>query len=140
MTMPETVELLGSVAATMPETVEMLGSEHPVRLPGFVEREDLVVAWAKHRFDGMILRRVYGAAIGLCTSLGAASGAKYHASKCDVLTYGGLVYGYLREQGATVEQVCGVGSAIVNPLSEQLFPREAEVAETAGFTAAEAVG
>jgi hypothetical protein len=120
----------------MPATVELLGNERTVALPGFTEREELAAAYAQHAEDPMGLRRVYGAVIGLCTSLGAASGANWRASKCDVLTYGGSVYGYLREHGATVGDVAEVGISILAPLMVQLFPREAEVAEQAGFTPA----
>ena len=120
----------------MPATVELLGNERTVALPGFTEREELAYAYGQNQEDGIMLRRVYGAVIGLCTSLGAAAGANWRASKCDVLTYGGTVYGYLREQGADVEAISEVGISILAPLMVQLFPREAEVAEQAGFTAA----
>lgn len=121
--MEETVE--------MPESVEILASQHPIVLPNFTAREELVCAHAVHKDDGMALRRVYGAVLGLCTSLGAASRASFARSKFDVLAYGGDVYGYLREQGAAIEDLVEAGAAILVPLAIELFPREEEVADRA---------
>ena len=118
----------------MPEKIEVVERVWPVSLPGFTEREELVAALSKHQSDGLMLRRVYAAAIGLCSGVGALTQVSYARCGHDVLTYGGKVYAYLREHGASVDVVSETGFELLIPMARQLFPREEEVAEQAGFT------
>lgn len=80
-----------------------------MRLPLFVEREELFAAWAPLQAAAggapdvaavLALCRVYGAALGLSTAIGKASKADYTARKNDPIAYGGDVYSFLRENGA----------------------------------------
>ena len=120
----------------MPQTIAIIGNAHPVSLPSFTVREELAAAFAEQQDNGMKLRRVYAAAIGLCTSLGSAARASYPKAGCDPLVYGDPVYAYLREKGASVEDVASVGVELLVPMLEALFPREEEVDAQAGFTPA----
>lgn len=118
----------------MIETVAILGRQHVASLPNFAARESLVLAayeWsdaADHRGY-----RIYAAAIGLSTGLGRAAKADFARSKYDILTYGGDVYSWLREQGATAVQIVEAGLPLVRSYAEAIFPRQAEVEEVVGF-------
>ena len=120
----------------MPETIEVLGRKYPVTLPSFTIREELAAAFAEHQSDGMMLRRVYAAAIGSCSQAATASRASYAKCGHNPLTFGGEIYAYLREKGASVEDVASVGVELLVPMLEALFPREEEVDAQAGFTPA----
>ena len=110
----------------------------PVRLPSFADREDLVVAWGVvvAAGDGMALRRVAAAALGLCTPVGRQSRADFARHGCSVASYGGEVYGYMREHGAELEGVVRAGGEVVAMCADGLFPRAPEVDATADFSGA----
>lgn len=107
----------------------------PVALPDFATREELAIGWheAAKRGDGLGLRRVAAAALGLCTAIGRQSRQDYAASKCDPLAYGGGVYGWLREQKVETANIVEAGGECVRLCAEALFPRAPEVAEKADF-------
>jgi len=116
------------------QTITIAGKAYPVTLPDFVLRDDIVIAWyeAAPKNDASKLRRVAAAAIGLCTTAGAKSGAKFDGEA--LLLYGGKVYTSLREQGASISSIIESGGALVSICSDGLFAREAEVEARAGFS------
>jgi hypothetical protein len=121
--------------AAAPIIVELLGREHAVRLPLFAEREELVSAAVEASRRGLNAQlRVLSAAIGLGTRLGAESGADYAATRCEPLVYGGLVYGFLRERGATPVDIRTAGKIVLDAMALSLAPRESEVAAAQVFT------
>lgn len=119
----------------IPGTITLLGAQHPVSLPSFGTREDLVLAWGKHGNDlETNARRVYAAAVGACTGIGAQAKASVSGSQYDVLAYGDRVYSYLREQGASVADIVEAGAPLLTAMAEALFPRASEVEEAVGFS------
>lgn len=117
---------------TTPVKVTLLGKEHAVVLPNFAGREELAHAHIKSsRRKADHIYRVLGAAIGLCTRIGREGYANTSLVECDydLREYGGRVYSYLREQGATHEQVGEAATAILAHVRENLFPRAPEVDE-----------
>jgi hypothetical protein len=119
-------------------TIKLGKRSLPVKLPGFADREDLVVAWsaAEAAGDGMALRRVAAAAVGLATRTGRDARASWSAHQCSVASYGGEVYGYLREHGAELSDIVRAGGEIVGWCAEGLFPRQDEVDARADFSGA----
>jgi hypothetical protein len=115
-------------------TITISGKAYPVTLPDFATREDVAMAWhdAASKSDGPRLRRVAGAAIGLCTPVGRLAGASFDGS--GLLLYGGKVYGWMRERGATIPAIVEAGGEVVSVCSDGLFAREAEVEARAGFS------
>lgn len=128
----------GSQQQEMPATVIILDQQFPVRLPNFAAREDLVDAAVRalNADNATSYRRVCAAALALCSSLGPLTGADYKRSGFDVLDYGGVAYSYLREKGATLDDIYQKGQAVIVALRFQLWPRKPEVDEMAGFTEA----
>lgn len=121
------------------EPVRLLGV-HAVTLPDFADREDLARAWLESAQRGhRVVLRVYAAYLGLCTPLGRAAKADWARARCDALVYGGAVYSYLREQGATPAQISAAALPLVGLIYEHLAPREVEVVERTDFSAAGAV-
>ena len=119
----------------MIETVTILGKQHVVTMPNFAARESIVQAAFEYGPTGdQRFLRVYGAAIGLCTGLGRLAKADFARSKYDILTYGGDVYSWLREQGATGTQIVEQGLPLVRAIAQATFPREEEVTDAVGFT------
>ncbi len=114
--------------------IDLAGKSYPITLPDFATREDIALAWhtAATAADGSALRRVAGAAVGLCSPAGRRAGASFDGT--GLLLYGGKVYGWMREQGMTVEAVLGVGADVVKLCADSVFPREAEVEARASFS------
>lgn len=110
-------------------TATILGKPHAVVMPDFAVREELVSAYGDAaRRGGSAVMRAYGAILGLCCpSLGRASGADYAAARFDALAYGGKVYGYLREHGASPADVAAAAVPLVVQVVEATFPRQEEV-------------
>jgi hypothetical protein len=121
----------------LPELVAIAGRSWPTALPSFAAREELCFAWSEMSQEaGPRAARVYAAALGLCCpSLAVAARADYDRSRNVPLVFGGAVYSWLREQGATTAQVVEAGVVVLQAIAEVLFPREAEVEARAGFTA-----
>lgn len=123
--------------------VELLGRKHAVTLPGFAEREEIAVF--KHECDTKrmstfaTLRR-YAAAVGLCTRLGRESGQTLSAHGYDLLSYGGAVYGWLREQGLVPKDVIAPARTCMDDCAANLFPRESEVKAEMGNSGGVAEG
>lgn len=114
--------------STEPILVEILGEKHTVTLPDFACREELIVAWGDARSrKGVALLRVYSAALGLCTRLGRRSSADYAKHRFDLLSYGGEVYGWLRERGVTPAQLAEAAIPVIVAATEATFPRPGEV-------------
>lgn len=117
-----------------PATITILGREWPVKIPPqFAVREELVAALGEASDHGGRTMRAYGAIVGVCTTVGREAGADYVKARFDAFAYGGAVYGWLREQGATPQDVTTAGAAIFPALTAGLFPREPEVKERADF-------
>jgi hypothetical protein len=116
-----------------PEFVLVLNRQRAILFPDFAAREELVVAYGEAlKRRGVALLRVYSAAIGLCTNATKESRADYQKHRFDVLSYGGEVYGWLREQKMSPSEISTAGVKIVEALSAVLFPRESEVKEAEG--------
>lgn len=116
-----------------PVKVSLLGRQHAVIMPDFATREDLVVAFGEARNKkGVTLLRVYSAALGLCTRLGREASADYSQHRFDVLSYGGQVYGWLREQGVTPKDIAEAAIPVIVEVSNAMFPRQAEVDAAVG--------
>lgn len=115
--------------------VKLLDQDHAVTLPPFAEREEIAVAHTRAlRGNGGTLPRASAAAIGLCTRIGRLSGVDYAACGCDPLVYGGRVYGWLREKGATLDDILIAGRVVVEQVNAALYPRKAEVDAQVGFS------
>lgn len=117
--------------------VTLLGERHSVSLPGFAEREELINEWASVETNGPLASlRLAAAAIGLCTRVGRRVKASYTKMGCSPLAYGGEVYGFLRESGATPEEIGEAGVICLKELRAALAPREPDVAAREAFTGA----
>ena len=116
--------------------VEILGRKHAILLPGLAEREEIILALGDEDASPAVKRRARAAALGLCTRLGRESGTTLAAHGYDVLAYGGAVYGWLREQGATMMDVAVQGNACIDAVAMGLAPREAEVESALGNSGA----
>lgn len=114
--------------------IELLGAKHGITLPDLVEREELALAWRDTGDRVYAQVRVGAAAIGLLTRLGRRSGVTYEECKCNPLVYGGKVYSYLRDQGATPTQVQDAGRELILLIVRNLAPREKEVKEKEDFS------
>lgn len=120
---------------SVPTTITLMGRDWPVTLPDYAIREELVLCWGEHaEKGGMGLLRAYAALLGMCTPIGRVSGANYAVAKCVPLVYGGPVYGYLMEHGATKKAIVEAALPLATSLAEVLFPREADVAAQVDFT------
>jgi hypothetical protein len=118
-----------------PLTIQLGTTSWPVTMPDFAIREELVGAWgACAEDDFMRARRVYAAAVGLCTVVGKRGKLDYARHRHDVLSYGGAAYSFLREQGESLEDICRAGAQIVAHIAERLAPRASEVADRSGFS------
>lgn len=119
--------------------VVILGRQRTVTLPDFAAREEIAAAYGEAlKRGGIALLRVYAAGIGLCTGAARDSGASYAKHRFDLLSYGGEVYGWLREQGMSPKEIATVGVTIVETVSTALFPRKSELEEAAGNSAGNA--
>ena len=116
--------------------ITLLGEQHAVVLPDYAAREDLFLAHveAGKKRRGNSLFRVLSAAIGLCTRIGGEKRANVSYAACgyDAMEYGGKVYSWLREQGASHEDIAREGRVVMDLVAINLFPREHEVAEARG--------
>ena len=122
------------------QSITLLGRSHAIALPDFAAREELMVALGETQARaGSARLRAYAAALGLCTRLGRESGADYAGHRFDALAYGGAVYSYLREQGATPADVATAAVPLAAILAESTFPRQAEVDTAMGKSEAEGV-
>lgn len=116
-------------------SIKLAGKEWAVTLPDFAAREEIALAWheAASKSDGAALRRVAGAAIGLCTGVGKRTGVTFAGT--GLLMYGGAVYSWLREQREGIPTVMEMGGQVVALCAESVFPREAEVESRVSFSA-----
>ena len=113
------------------DKIHLLGKDHAITLPDFTAREELLVAYHEgNTRKGITLLRAYSAILGLCTRLGRSCGADYGKHRFDALAYGGEVYGWLRQQGATQADIAAQAIPVLTLLVEKSFPTVAEV-ETA---------
>ena len=67
----------------------------------------------------------------MCSSDLKRSRLDYTKASFSILNFGGAAYSWLREQGATLDEVITAGAASVRLCSEALSPRADEVAERA---------
>lgn len=125
-------------------TITILGRTHPIRPPpSFAAREELVMAWTTAGGEIAPLRRVYAAAIALCTrALAPRPGdkARLPTYTGDVLTYGAAAYDLYAagtEDMSTADRITelfAAGQSVLVVVAESLAPRESEVKERAGFS------
>ena len=115
-------------------TITIAGKAYPVTLPDFAIRDDIALSWheATTGNDVSKVRRVAAAAIGLCTTACATSGASYNGT--GLVFYGAKVYNSLREQGASIASIIEAGGVVVSVCTDGLFAREAEVEARASFS------
>lgn len=119
--------------------IKLLGKEHAIRVPqppmGIAIIEDLNAAWwPAIDVGGMRMMRASAAFIGLCTRLGAEAKADYARYQCDPIVYGGHVYGWLTQQGASQKDIVDAAVEISKVVLEHLHPRESEVSAVENFT------
>lgn len=115
-----------------PVKVDLLGRSHHVVMPDFSTREELIVAYSESgKRGGVTLLRVYSAALGLCTRLGREAGVEYSKHRYDVLSYGGEMYGWLRDQGIAPKDIAIAAIRVIEAVGKAMFPRAVEVEEAA---------
>lgn len=111
---------------------------HAVRLPrSFTVREELATAWlaAADAEDVMRLRRVAAATLALASRVSERlTAAKVKPYDGDVLGYGAAAYDYLHDQGMAAPAIIEAASSIMKAVLENLYPREVELREAAGFS------
>lgn len=111
-----------------PIKVELLGERHAYRPPPFADRADILLGFARHADrDDLVAMRLMAATVGLATRIGERAKLSYTRLGCDVLAYGGAVYGWLREQGATDEQIVTAGIALYREVVGTHAPTKEEV-------------
>ena len=107
--------------------------------PTFAQREDLLVAWAAAGASQPKIRRLFGAAIGLCyPEIARKAGADYEES-LNLIGFGSQVYEYLRARGVAVEHISIVANALHLVCVGARAPRETEVQKKADFSVPPAV-
>jgi hypothetical protein len=119
----------------MKGTIAFLGREYKVKKPPqFAVREELVIAYGEAEGNTSRNLRVCAAVLGICSEIGLEAKADYVKARFDVLAYGGAVYGYLRQSGAQPAEVIAEATQLIMELTNEVFPREGEVAARAGFS------
>lgn len=107
--------------------------QHTYRDPGYTVKDELSAAACHASNENGPTLRVLAACVGLCTRLGAESKLDYVKAGCNPLRYGGAFLEWFRQQpGADLSALIDAGVAILTHIREDLFPREAEVAEAVG--------
>jgi len=118
-------------------TISLGGQDHPVHLPGFAEREDLVIAW--QREEARPRRQIWAlcAALGLAVPGLQAPGIKaYEATDYSPAAYGRQVYNSLMGRGLPREEIISTAITVITIVCESLFPRQEEVTSKEVFTEA----
>lgn len=117
----------------MSTTILLLGRTYPVSPPsgpsGFTSAEE----WMIHAGTENVGFRVLGAAIGLTTSLGKELGESLEKHKYDVLSYGGAIWGHLRQKGASVAELTATASVCFPAIVGLVTPKEVEVQSAQDF-------
>jgi len=121
----------------LPATVEILGGARVVVAPSMAVREDLVMQAGQA--SGMGLFRVAAAVLCGCTAFGPP-GLTWQSVSYDVLRYGDAAYTWLRQRGLSRSDMWSTALPLIESMGAVLFPREAEVDEVAGFSAADEDG
>ena len=117
-------------------TVNLLGKDWPVTKPegpsGFTSCEE----WREMLRDSTEPQgfRIMGSAIGLTTKVARDSGITLEKCGYKMLAYGGEIYGWLRQQGATNEELLAGAPVCYRVLMPVRPPTEAEVADKVNFT------
>lgn len=127
---------------SLPPTIQIAGASWPTSMPSLATREDLVLRYgaAQDGGGGLGVLRVLAAAVGLCSGVGPAAKASLPRVDYRILEYGDAVYSWLRERGATPQEIAEAGGACFAALVGQMAPREAEVDAAAGFSGPGAAG
>lgn len=114
--------------------IAILGREFEVKKPPqFVVKEELVVAYGDALDRKGHRLRVAAAVLGICSpELQREARADYRAASFDPLAYGGAVYSFLRQRGATAREVIEQAEALVVELTDEIFPRQSEVIAAVG--------
>ena len=120
----------------MSTTVTILGQKWPVSPPsgpnGFTAAEEWMEEVNTNREDSGL--RIMGAAIGLTTSVMSDSGITLEKSGYKILRYGGEVYGYLRQKGASANELLAAAPHCYKALTSLTTPSKKEVEEKQDFT------
>jgi hypothetical protein len=108
--------------------------------PTFAAREEVVIGLSEAVTE-MQHRRALAAAILLCTpSLLKLSALDFTKAKYNIQVFGHAAYGWLHDQGVTLDEVVDVGSAAVKLCRAALYPSATEENAAAGFTSPPAAG
>ena len=118
-------------------TITLKGEEHPITLPPFAEREDLVLAYNSEEKHPRRRSRALVAGLGLCCPSLGYGRKDYENAGFDCVIFGGRVYSALMEAGHTRAELFDAASQCLTVVCAALFPRENEVAERANFTEAD---
>jgi hypothetical protein len=128
----------------MDTTITLMGRQHPIRVPpSFAAREELVMAWTTAGNEIAPLRRVYAAAVALCTRALAPrpnDKTRLPVYTGDVLTYGAAAYDLYAAGTADmatadrITELFTAGQSVLVVVAESLAPRESEVRDRAGFS------
>lgn len=125
----------------LPSSIAIAGASWPASLPSLGVREELAVRYSQaQETGGHAALRVLAAAVGLCSAAGGASRASLSRMDYRILDYGEAVYSWLRERGASPQEVAEAGSVCLTAIVESLAPRASEVEAAAGFSAPGAAG
>lgn len=117
-------------------TINLLGKDWPVSAPegpsGFTSCEE----WREMLRDSSEAQgfRVMGSAIGLTTRVARDSGITLEKCGYKMLAYGGEIYGWLRQQGATNDELLIAAPICYRVLMPAKPPSEAEVKDKVNFT------
>lgn len=122
--------------------IQLLGRKHHVTMPMFAVREEFAQAWLKVENapveDVHLKLRLFCAAIAMSTRIGRMAEEKritYAGADYQVLTYGGQIYSWLREElKVSVEDITAAGKICRDELLATLYPRKTEVDDKANFS------
>ena len=112
-------------------TITILGGTHPLVLPPlFAVREEVAFGVAQGE-EGQMRRALAAGILLCCPALLKRSKLDYKAAGFSMLNFGGAAYSWLREQGASLDEVLSAGLAAVRLCAAHLSPRAEEVADRA---------
>lgn len=114
--------------------IKLKGKEYQVQLPGFAEREDIVIGYQAEEENSRRQQRVLFAALGLCVPELGGGLAAFESVDLDVVKFGGRVYSALMGQGHSRDELATAAVGCFEVTCKSLFPREDEVSKAENFT------
>lgn len=120
----------------MSTTIQLLGRTYKVSPPagsaGFTAAEEWVTT-AQTISEGQGLR-LLGASIGITTALGRESGETLLKHGFNMLSYGGAVYGWLRQAGVSQADLVPCMAPCSQAIASVVAPKEQEVKDQVDFS------